>query len=56
LEQALKIHNHGDDQAEAEAHGTAEIIDAFDHVLESLDEILALTERAFLPDLPDAGR
>lgn len=54
--QALKTQDDSDDRAEAGAHRIEEIIDAFDHVLESLDEILALTEHAFPLDFKDANR
>lgn len=47
MEQALKLQDQADDHAEAETHRTEEVVDAFNSVLESLDEILALTERAF---------
>lgn len=55
MEQALKIHDHADDHDEAHMPRTEEVIDAFDHVLQSLDEILAITERAFAGDPQGAG-
>ena len=56
LEQALKTQDESGDRAQAGAHRIEEIIDAFDQVLESLDEILALTEHAFPRDLQGTDR
>lgn len=55
MEQAFKTHDHLHDHAETDMPRTEEVIDAFDHVLESLDEILALTERAFPRDFQTAS-
>lgn len=52
MEQTITIPN--DDRIETQDLAAGEVIDAFDHVLESLDALIALTETAMFDGLEPA--